>query len=294
LLNPLHILIFLIFNALVFYTDKICIPVNNLSGEHAMKQRLSRFARLSTLPGIACCLILLLTFSLVGGASENKISPQKNTPPDKPNEGIKLLIRSQSDSPIVLIAKNSMLPPSKTLYVAFVVRNVSKKSIRAYAIRHDVMAGGLSSDGLNLNTKSSKKLVFLPGQTASEEIGGSEYFPAYIEAIRISVDFVEFEDGTTWGPDTYQSVEGWRAGAKEMRKQLAQMLNTNVGRLQREVENDDFTITPPQNKSVTWLKGYKTGAASIRARVKHALNKGDHQEIEKAIKDPIDASEGGQ
>lgn len=263
-----------------------------------MNQKFAKLSRLSTFFGLICCLLVLLSISLVGDASENKVSPQNSQTPDVPNEGAKLFIRSQSDSPLVLIAKSNILPPTKTLQVGFVVKNVSKKSIRAYAIRHDVLAGGTPSSGSDLSMIASKKSLFLPGQSRNEEVGGSDYFPVYIDSIKISVDFVEFDDGSIWGPDTYKSaerIEGWRAGAKEMRKQLAQILDANdIAMLIKEVEVESFEITSPSNKSEVWVRGFKSGAASIRARVRNVPKKGDREEIEKAIKNPIDASEGGQ
>jgi len=267
-----------------------------------MVQKLTNHLRLLTGLGVLCGLALLVIIPFVGGATGKKITAQvekSSKSPDVVNEGVRLLIHSPSNSPLLILTKGGILPPTKSFQAELVIKNVSLKPIRVYAIRHDILAGGEHFSGCDLSMKASKKSMTFPGQVKTETIGGSDNFSTYLNTINISIDFVEFDDGTIWGKDTFQSAEklnGWRTGAKEMRKFLLQTLETRgITVFSQEAELESFEITPPDtNKSAAWLQGFKDGANGIRARVKNTPNKGKHEEIKEAINKPFDASEGGK
>src|SRR5215212_7209936 len=105
-----------------------------------MSKKLSRGSRLIIFLGLLSCLVLLVASPLIGNASKNPNQQEKA--PDVPNAGVRLLIRSQSDSPLVVSAKSDTFPPTKSFQIDLTLKNVSKKPIRVYAIRHDVLAGG--------------------------------------------------------------------------------------------------------------------------------------------------------
>ena len=78
-----------------------------------MNHQFSRGSRLVILAGLLCCLVLLVAIPLVGNASK---TPQEK-PQDVPNARVRLLIRSQSDSPLVVSAKSDTFPPTKSFQI---------------------------------------------------------------------------------------------------------------------------------------------------------------------------------
>lgn len=259
---------------------------------------ISPFVSLRLISSIGTLFCVLLVPILFTESAKNKVSgqnPQNQQTDSSPHRGVRIYMPAIPDSPLIAVTETDVLPATKSFRVNLTVKNVSEKAIRAYTIRYDVVADGDDSNGSEMSMFMSPKSMIFPGQSKNSGVGGNQNYSAYIDSIRISIDFVEFDDGTTWGRDTFKSAErlaGWRAGAKAIRQYLSQKLQSSeLVLFMNELESEEFEFPIPPDKSEIWVQGYKSGVSSLRARVRNAQQRGNREDIEKAIKMPIDASE---
>lgn len=204
-------------------------------------------------------------------------------------------ISVMSDAPLALqIAQpESRGVDSQDPEVELVISNSTDKPVSAYAIKYEIVLNGqLRSGGVELNNISAAQSLLQPNQTRTDFIGGVHY-ESPIDRIVVSIDFVEFTDGTTWGVDTYSSGEvlaGLRAGAQTATKYLRRLLTEQgsasfAERLERVA--DDVSI--PVGHSSKWQEGFQRGVAFISERVKHKIEGYSSAAIERALTLPIDA-----
>jgi hypothetical protein len=171
-------------------------------------------------------------------------------------------------------------------------QNQSLKRIRAYAIVAD--GGGVSRvDFVNLTKPAA---VFQPTQVKTFDIAYSESNSS--ESVTLSVDFVEFDDGSVWGPDRHKSQDklaGQREGAKAERRRLRELLKSKgssaVLNAVREAVSDEHEIKAATQHSEEWLQGYRNGISSIRHRLRQSLQTSDPNHVELELAKPFDLSE---
>jgi hypothetical protein len=147
-----------------------------------------------------------------------------------------------------------------------VLQNVSNKSVRAY-----VLLGQAKTTG-KINTYS-----FATKSLRANEFHESEVFLER-EAIReskqlfLSIDYVEFEDGSSWGVDSQgfsKNISGERAGRLAAIRELKNIIIANdVGNLTKLLDQEitEITVDLPesgQSESDGWKKGYKTGYKTV-------------------------------
>jgi hypothetical protein len=177
--------------------------------------------------------------------------------------------------------------------VEVVITNTTDKPVSAYAIRYDIgLNSQLRPGGVELNNIYAAQFLLQPKETRTTFISGVHY-SLPIERIVVSIDFVEFTDGTTWGGDTYSSGEvlaGMRAGARTATKHLRELLAAQgavsfAGKLERAT--DDISI--PVGHSSKWQEGFQRGVAFITERAKHEIKGFSTAEIERVLTLPVDA-----
>lgn len=128
---------------------------------------------------------------------------------------------------------------------------------------------------------------------------GAHKYSEEVVKVVLSIDFVEFIDGTTWGEDKEKSVEllaGRRAGAKKAKERLSEKFEKEgVAGVAEAIEHDsgEEGLIPPPDKSVIWQEGYANGVKSIYARVRHAKSQGGLKKIKEAVDRPFTALEEG-
>jgi hypothetical protein len=203
----------------------------------------------------------------------------------------------QPDSPLQISAVTNRSPDPQKLDITFAVANTANKAIRAYAIKHEVGCCGSNGSqmrGSSLSNILSVDKLFLPGQVRSEEIG-NEWSGSPYEKVTLSIDFVEFTDGSTWGPDISKSrerLEGMREGIKAAKTVLLKLFSEKGSQAAVELIESDMNLLPPeQNHSQAWVTGFQTGVKSMSARLLHAYQDKGIAGIEKGLKQPFDASE---
>jgi hypothetical protein len=165
----------------------------------------------------------------------------------------------QPDAPIrISLGKVVSDNPSAPAFEYSIV-NVSDKPIRAHALRID--------DGMRGSLLSILTFPLQSGQTQPGTYGDKTFSPPP-KGIEMSVDFVEFVDGTTWGPDTTNAAErvaGHYAGRRAERDRLLKLLEEGgTQAVISAIEADDVQIIPQSGRSERWEDNYRLGAKYYR------------------------------
>ena len=203
----------------------------------------------------------------------------------------------QDDAPLRIISTSvvSAEPPNFRLQV--MIQNQSLKGIRAYTLvsetASDKKQGG-HTDLLNLRTN-----IWQPTVIKATEVSDTQNDP--IVSVKLTIDFVEFADGTTWGPDTQHSSDillGQREGARVERRRLRQLLR---GKGPKAVIDDiqvaDFSKAEAlvgREHSAHWFDGFHSGVSSIQRRLKQASLSTNAEQIETELSKPFDTAEENQ
>lgn len=235
--------------------------------------------------------LLLISSYLVRSNPQNARKDENIAIPKLP---FQVLVKSQPDSP--LLVSLSKIQNSPEPEVDLLLQNKGNKVIRAYTIGHEVISKHSKAEGINFRNLRAVENLFLPNQSVTEIIEGfTQPNSELIESINVYVDFVEFDDGTTWGQDKFQSVEllaGQRAGAhaaldylNESQKEGGVIALAKIGKL------NSIPIAPPPNHSAQWLEGFRSGASIIQERFRSALNAGNLNEAEAVLRQSFDTSD---
>jgi hypothetical protein len=206
-----------------------------------------------------------------------------------------IFIQSQPNAPLSILAVKSDSATVHNPEFDLTVMNTSDKPIRAYAIRYDTVSTQSSAGGLELTNKQGHGAVLRPGRSETIDIGGGVYQADEIIRIMVSVDFVEFDDGLSWGLDTYKSAErldGLRAGAHAAAQHLLKVLKAGgPATVFTALETDSMNLLPPSGHTDKWLEGFQEGISFIKERLKHNSPNRSASEIDFSLRQPVDASE---
>lgn len=203
-------------------------------------------------------------------------------------------ISTQDNAPIRIISTSvlSAEPPNFRLQV--MIQNQSSKGIRAYTIvsetASDKKQGG-HTDFLNLRTN-----IWQPTVIKAAEVSDSQTDP--IVSVKLTIDFVEFADGTTWGADTQHSsdiLRGQREGARVERQRLRQLLRSKGPKaVVDDIQIADFSKAEAlvgREHSAHWFDGFHSGVSAIQRRLKQASPPTKAEQIEAELSKPFDTSE---
>lgn len=207
----------------------------------------------------------------------------------------RVLVNTKGDAPVELrIAHPESAGVDQYVpEVELVITNTSNKMVSAYAIRFEVgLNGQLRRGGVKFARFSTARSLFRPGDSQTVDIGGTHY-PLPVERLVVSIDFLEFTDGTTWGADTYSSREvlaGLRAGQEATANYLRRLIAAQgPTAFARELERADDDSGIPFGESPKWREGFQQGRTFIKARVKREAKDFSATEIERVLTQPIDA-----
>lgn len=256
-------------------------------------ERQKLLLKLLTLIILIICLITLQT-----KYSSVEVKATETNSKTLPKQQVILIVQTQTDSPLLIsdlrnVSDNPLEPD-----IAFNIKNVNSSPITAFAIRYIALFDGAKSDGVTLNNILSKPRILQPAQFAESLLDSTGYSKPVLE-INVAVDFVEFSDGKIWGDDKFKSGErlaGMRAGAKDETALLLSKLQEKgtMSVLDSLKLNNDESITVPEvGRSPNWIKGYHEGRNSRRDQILRAYVQGGLNSIEQALRQPYDASEGG-
>ncbi len=187
------------------------------------------------------------------------------------------------------------------LIVNFTLQNVSDKTIRAYTLRE--FSGAFDTDlgGVLSSYKLSGAGIFTPNQFSNEQIGESSstlVTPGSArvrERFKLAVDFIEFTDGSTWGKDlsnSAQQIAGIKTGIKKILESLKEPNRQGGIKAVIKTLNEMKELSPPDEQSATWKRGFRGGANSIKSIIKRAYEAGGNKNAEIEFQKYSDAYSG--
>ena len=200
-------------------------------------------------------------------------------------QSVQLKVKAQPDSPLSIRSARVVFDdPHKPAFEYTVVNN-NDKPIRAYTIRQD--------DGLTGSNLSMLNSPLQPGQSLWEAYDNATYSEP-VRTILLSVDFVEFADGTAWGPDTTRSSQrlaGMRTGMSVERNRLLTILNDEgVAKLTSDLDAE-LEVNPPSGNSSEWSEGFRIGTLQYRARLRRTRTQGGTPLLESILRQAVGAWE---
>lgn len=236
--------------------------------------------RIVILTVLIICLIIISRTPHSASFSQQKPAPRVSyqSPP--------VSVQNDSSAPVHI----SLVGPSSTpedFEYAYYVVNGSKGSIRAYTIKQQIKLQNSQSVEFMLNNleltrdplpPNKSDLVFDTYPATSETVTG----------ITISIDYVEFTDGSTWGEDQGQGkdrFQGQREGCRTLLQRLSDVSNpSDVEKVLSSTDASMTSATPAMQHSNEWLDGFNLGYRSGVAHLKQILKKEGEKGVNRELK----------
>lgn len=210
----------------------------------------------------------------------NNLLAQEREVDYKDQQPLKTNIVLQKDSPLRVTVNNVDNTNISFQKVNFTVQNISDKKIRAITI-----LGNSKSSGKIVTTSFNN--FFQPGEIVFKEIDIEREVIEESKNISISIDYVEFSDGSFWGSDTQRKSEdfaGERAGKLLAVSELKEIIN-NTNELKNFLGKEITEIEPKfnkQNQTEQWIKGFRGGYRNVISVIQRNKEK-DSSEILKIL-----------
>lgn len=231
--------------------------------------------------------VLLASFS-AGRKQPSTVYQAKET------KKVRIGIQSQPYSPLAITSASVESADPLTPNIKVTLANATDSMIRAFAIRCDTRFGESTMSSWSVNNILSIENGFRSRSTQTLTINDTNYSRPP-ESATLSVDFVEFLDGSRWGDDTYRSAErldGWRAGAHaEVKSIVDKIQTTGLNSAIVAIESKGSDTNLPSGFSTEYLDGFRLGTDAIRARVLHTRGKNSLERILEDLRRPIDLSD---
>jgi hypothetical protein len=202
-----------------------------------------------------------------------------------------ITVETQNDSPLKISSVAATSPfdaDSQIMEFGYYLINSSQKPIRAYAIKQELSVDGTKSGGtVSLDNLQLTNSLLRPNE--SRFTGDTVRLrPNKKTIVVLSVDFVEFSDGTKWGLDSLKSsaqVAGQRAGARSISQQLLKILNDGkIDDVVREMDKASTTTEVPNDQPEEWRIGFRQGRVVILDRLKRSKEKQGISEFERVLR----------
>jgi hypothetical protein len=245
----------------------------------AVSYKLRLFLRLLALGVLTLCLAVLTRSGSNAplASTEEPLSSSDQTPAPA------IAVRSQPETPLFISSVNVVSSGPGSVEFTYSVTNASAKPVRAYAIKLEDEEGGVQVSSVTLYSLELTRSAMQPNE--SEVIpDGCDFRSGKVRRVVLSVDYVEFEDGTKWGADSTKSSErlaGQRAAAHAVSKRLLQILSSgNPADVVSAIEAGVVNVEPPPGRSEEWTEGFRVGRNSVTGQLKRAQTKGGLGQIE--------------
>jgi len=236
-------------------------------------------------------LVLSLTLFAEVGRSQ---SISGNTGSERPKPVVN--VQEQPGQPLKITAttKWTSAPDQQMLEIYVVVENASELEIRSYAWRLGTMDGSQNNDACLLHNRLSFVKILGPGDSDGKSTWRRIPLDSPSPNLDLSLDFVEFANGSTWGSDTCKSAErlsGLRAGVLAVKDKFAKIQNENRGKdLINLLKQDVPIIEAPDGHSSVWVDGFRDGVRSLFEKLRRANEEGGLPEVERILQLPFDGS----
>lgn len=235
--------------------------------------------RLAALGVLVFCLILVSraggNLSLVSSAGTLATSSETQEPT--------ITVEPQADAPLVISSPRILASDSQFTEFAFNLTNVFTKPIRAYAIREDVYWEKQRSSKYLFSNLAVAGKPPLGANLMITSFDTNDMAPGKHQQIVLSIDYVEFADGTAWGGDSGSFAEtsaGQRAAATLITARLQDVVNSRDGRdVLRVIEQAQVEVQPSATQSERWRQGFRFAVASVTNRFKRAHKQGGSKKL---------------
>ncbi len=240
---------------------------------------------------ILACLTLGLTVCTQSVIASNDLRGSTSAPQ---TESL-VLIQSQPDAPLQLSLDDVKRIGSDQSGVEIFakVKNISERQIRAYALRDESIDGGQEGGGCFLQNAPTAGKILKPGQSEGRTLWHN--LSRTGAQLRVSVDFVEFANGSVWGPDACKSAEqldGQRAGGRVAKRLFKKKLDERgFDILMSQLYVNDSNLASPEGRSDAWKAGFRGAVNTLRERLRRANEEGGVTEVEAVLQRPVDASD---
>lgn len=222
-------------------------------------------------------------------AQEQQKTPSSAGPSDA--QLPEIIVVSQPDSPLLVTTSHRWAVPGVDILDLYVVvKNRDTKSIRAFTTRID-FPDRKPSEVCAVDN------IYFPNKVMKQDEGdGKSRFTATKNSpvIQVSVDYVEFVDGSTWGQDTCHTVEflaGERAGGDAAIKWFENLINEKGTKAVVElIRSRSVSVEKPHSPSARWDEGFRNGVVIISRRVMDAYDREGEAAVAAVLSKPYDAS----
>jgi hypothetical protein len=254
-------------------------------GEKMKNFKLSKKTYLTAFVFVMALNVCLAVFLIRNVFAQTTADKLKDQPP------IVAEVLEQKDSPLLITVNNVDNSDESYQTVKYVVQNIGSKSVRTFT----VYSNGRNTGQVIINSLALKSLQtneFKEGQVFIER---ENIKPD--EKILLSVDYVVFEDGSSWGNDTQQKskeITGEWAGRKFAVQYFKELIkNRDITTLTNVLEQEVAEISIPpidSNQTEEWEKGFQRGYKSVVAILQQNKKQGTNalsaklDEIEKIAK----------
>jgi hypothetical protein len=158
-------------------------------------------------------------------------------------------------------------PDAQSLEIYVVAENLSELEIRTYMWCIDKKAGSQNNANCLLWSIETGGKIIRPGDSDGKSTWLRIPLDSPKSNIEISLDFVQFTNGSFWGTDTNEFAErlrGFRAGSLAVKNKIAKIQNETDGRgLIDLLKLDALNIEAPKDHSSAWRYGFEDGVRTV-------------------------------
>jgi hypothetical protein len=246
-------------------------------------------------------LLMLILCLIVVSRSESKarlVTTMTQSPVLTQTQPPVVTATNQPGAPLVITAGRPASADPQNTDILFTVTNVSKKAITAFVIKHDIEAGARRQTWtLMIHLQLTKQRI--APNVSINEITNFEILSEQQHHLQLSVEYVEFSDGTKWAFDSAklatssEVISGERAAVLILSKKLMKLLqNGGDGDVINAIDGDVAKIEPPAGHSEDWKAGFRLGCRSLVGRLKRAQSKGGWVQVDAELHQIADSFKG--
>lgn len=205
-------------------------------------------------------------------------------------------VETQQGVPLLILTPEINLTDPQLPQIKFELKNRSGKAVSAYAIHMKTTRGNSLSEKATVRHLLALSSMLQPNMSKAEAVIADDYIQP-VPSYTLAIDFVEFVDGSAWGPDKFKSGErlaGRRAGFNVEKNRFLKVLKgQGVSALKKAIDDADVIESEtPSGRSQEWGEGFNTGRKMIQIRLQRAQKRGGTPEVELELQTPNDALEG--
>lgn len=211
--------------------------------------------------------ILLLRSSFGQSAAERKL--------DQTPIAAEVIVQDNNPLRISVVSIDNSNPDYQL--VNYLVENVAKNPVRAYV----VLGSNKTAEVGTAITRRFATKYFQPGGVENGMINIERKDIKPESKMYLSTDYVEFQDGRSWGSDTAgqsEYIAGSRAGWKDAVKQSDDLLKTQQSNALIDLfKSETKEITPPEvnpGNGEKWKKGYVSAYRTVLSTLREQYEVG--------------------